>query len=54
MINVLIIGIGIGFFLFSVAFAVWSARSTRKADTREHYYNDFMKRKSEREKLRLP
>lgn len=35
--------------LFMVSFSIWSVANTRSA-----YYNDFMKRKSEREKFRLP
>lgn len=32
-----------------VSFAVWTY-----CDTRKKYYDDFMKRKSEREKFRIP
>lgn len=32
-----------------IGFAVWTF-----IDTRNKYYNDFVKRKSDREKLRLP
>lgn len=49
MINVIIFSIGIFFFVVSLAFSVWSANNTRNK-----FYKDFMKRKSEREKLRLP
>lgn len=35
--------------LFGILFSAWTAM-----DTRKRYYKDFTKRKSEREKLRLP
>lgn len=35
--------------LAMVSFSIWSV-----ANTRNIYYKDFMKRKSEREKFRLP
>jgi hypothetical protein len=37
------------FALIGISFAVWTF-----FDTRKKYYNDFLKRKSEREKLHLP
>jgi hypothetical protein len=37
------------FAVVGVSFAVWTL-----FDTRKKYYNDFLKRKSEREKLHLP
>lgn len=49
MINFAIFGIGIIFSVITIVFAVWSANATRNK-----YYHDFMRRKSEREKLRLP
>lgn len=49
MINVIIFAIGVLFFVVASAFAVWSANNTRNK-----FYEDFMRRKSEREKLRLP
>ncbi|SDO90641.1 hypothetical protein SAMN05216596_102207 [Pseudomonas congelans] len=53
MINILVIAIGGIFILVAFLFAAWSANNTRKIDVREKYYNEFMKRKSEREKLRI-
>ncbi|WP_223554824.1 hypothetical protein [Pseudomonas sp. BF-R-01] len=35
--------------IVGISFAVWTF-----ADTRKKYYDDFLKRKSEREKLHLP
>lgn len=37
------------FAVAGIAFAAWTF-----IDTRKKYYHDFMKRKSEREKLHLP
>ncbi|MCK9799508.1 hypothetical protein M1B34_17800 [Pseudomonas sp. MAFF 302030] len=37
------------FAVIGVSFAVWTF-----VDTRKKYYDDFLKRKSEREKLHLP
>lgn len=48
MINGIIFSIGIIFFLVSLAFSVWSAKNTRTK-----FYEEFLKRKSEREKLRV-
>lgn len=49
MINVIIFSMGILFFIVAGAFALWSANNTRNK-----FYEDFMRRKSEREKLRVP
>lgn len=49
MINLAIFAIGIVFTIITLVFAVWSANATRNK-----YYQDFMRRKSEREKLRIP
>lgn len=48
MINLLVVIIGVSFLVISAVFAVVTAKNTRN-----HYYNDFVKRKSEREKLRV-
>ena len=54
MINIAIL-LMVFVFMFSVSgFVVWSFRDTRKRNTRQEFYDDFLKRKSEREKLRLP
>lgn len=37
------------FAFVGISFAVWTV-----VDTRKKYYDDFLKRKSEREKLHLP
>ncbi|MFJ4056532.1 hypothetical protein ACIPZC_24220 [Pseudomonas sp. NPDC089743] len=54
MINFLVIAIGIVFALISGGFALWSAKNTRKINTRQKYYDEFMERKSKREKLHIP
>lgn len=49
MINLTIILLGIVFFVVGGVVVFWSA-----VNTRNKFYNDFMKRKSGREKFRLP
>lgn len=49
MINVIIFAMGVVFFAVAIMFYIWSSKNTRNK-----FYQDFMKRKSEREKLRLP
>lgn len=44
-----IYGFTLVFTLIGISFAVWTF-----FDTRKKYYNGFLKRKSEREKLHLP
>lgn len=54
MINITIIVMVAVFFSVVSSFVVMSFKDTRKRNTRKEYYDDFTKRKSEREKLRLP
>lgn len=54
MINFLAIAIGVLFVLLSCGFALWSAKNTRKINTRQQYYDEFLERKSKREKLHIP
>ncbi len=49
MINLIVLIIGIIFVLVSLVFVFLTARNTRNM-----HYEDFMRRKSEREKLRVP
>lgn len=53
MINVLVIIMALIFLLLVVGFSIWSYRDTRKRKIRNEFYEDFLKRKSEREKLRI-
>lgn len=54
MINVLVIFMALAFLLLVAGFSVWSYRDTRRRKIRNEFYDDFLKRKSEREKLRIP
>lgn len=54
MINFLVVAIGVSFVLLSCGFALWSAKNTRRMNTRQKYYDEFLERKSKREKLHIP
>ncbi len=54
MIEYLALAIGILFTILSAGFAWWSARNTRKIMTRQKYYDEFLERKSKREKFHIP
>lgn len=47
--TIVIVSTSILIMFVGVTFAIWTL-----VDTRKRYYNDFLKRKSEREKLHLP
>lgn len=59
MINLLVLSVAPIFAVVVAVFGFWSIKDTRnreslKRETRQRHYDEYMKRKSEREKLRLP